>query len=90
MLKKIASRCTEPELAYATDEDTTSLSPDPRSNRFDMGSDPIEWARHRIDLVYDRMSSILDWSVKDEESWYHLWSTFTNLLIEKAFVLDYV
>jgi hypothetical protein len=90
MLQEIASRAAEPELAYASDEDTTPFGPDPRSNRFDMGADPLDWARTRIELIDKRMENILDWAVKDEESWYHLRRTFTSLLVEKAFVLDYV
>ncbi len=90
MLHEIASRAAEPELAYASDEDTTLLGPDPRSARFDMGSDPIEWARLRIDLVNKRMDNILEWAVKDRESWYHLRQAFVALYFEKVLVLDYV
>jgi len=90
MLQKIASRAAEPELAYASDEDTTALGADPLTNRFDCGRDPVDWARTRIELIDKRMESILDWAVKDRESWYHLRQAFTRLLFEKAFVLDYV
>ena len=90
MLLEIAKRSTEPELVYATDEDTTYTSPDPRANRFDMGSDPVEWARTRFEVVDQRMKSILEWGVKDAESWYYLRSAFVALLREKASVLDYV
>ncbi|MFH0983017.1 MAG: zinc-dependent metalloprotease [Planctomycetota bacterium] len=90
MLREIASRAAEPELTYATDEDTMFASPDPRTNRFDMGADPVEWARTRIDLVNQRMDNLLDWAVKDQESWYHVRDAFVSLLIEKVFVLDYV
>ncbi len=90
MLLEIAKRSTEPELAYATDEDTTYVAPDPRSNRFDMGSDPIEWAKARFAIVDQRMKNILDWSVKDAEGWYFMRSAFLSLLLEKASVLDYV
>lgn len=90
MLLEIASRGTDPELAYATDEDTTFLSPDPRSNRFDMGSSPVEWARTRMELVDQRMATIKDWAVKDQESWYHLRRAFLSLWTEKVFVMDYV
>ncbi|MCK6484840.1 MAG: zinc-dependent metalloprotease [Phycisphaerae bacterium] len=90
MLQAIASRCNQPELAYATDEDTTFISPDPRSNRFDMGADPIDWARTRIELVDARMDTILDWAVRDQESWYHLRNTFVQLLFEKATIFEYV
>ncbi len=90
MLDAIASRAGEPQLVYATDEDTTFLGPEPRSNRFDMGRDPINWAKERITLVNKRMSTLLDWSVKDHESWYFLRASFQSLLFDKAFVLDYV
>ena len=50
-LEKIASRSGEPLLAYATDEDTTSRDPDPMSNRFDLGNDPVAFARMRAELV---------------------------------------
>ena len=45
-LKKIAARSGEPALAYATDEDTRGIDPDPLSNRFDLGKDPLDYAKH--------------------------------------------
>lgn len=90
MLQQIASRCGEKELAYATDEDTTYMAPDPTVNRFDMGRDPLVWAQLRIDLCNQRMSNALEWAVKDKESWYHLRSTFASLMFERARVLDFV
>jgi hypothetical protein len=90
MLAEIASRSAEPELAYATDEDCTFFAPDPRVNRFDMGTDPIDWAKTRIELVNQRMDNILEWAVKDKESWYHLRSAFLTLTFEKLRVLDHV
>jgi hypothetical protein len=90
MLHAIASRATEPQLAYATDEDTSMLSADPHTNRFDMGACPMAWAKERIKLVDQRMANILEWAVKDQESWYHLRSAFLTLMFEKIRVLDYV
>jgi hypothetical protein len=90
MLREIASRSTEPLLAYATDEDTTYFSPDPRTWRFDVGADPVAWARDRSALVDRRLGEIRDWAVKDQESWYHLTDAFFTLMVEKAIVLDYV
>jgi hypothetical protein len=90
MLREIASRSTEPELAYGTDEDATFLGPDPRVVRFDLTDDPVAWARERTALVNNRMANLLEWAVKDQESWYHLTQAFAILMIEKAFVLDYV
>jgi len=57
-LAKIAARSGEPALAYATDEDTEPGDPDPFSNRFDFGSDPIEFARTRAELVAQLMPQI--------------------------------
>ena len=59
-LEKIAGRSGEPELAYATDEDTESADPDPLSNRFDLGADPLEFARSRAELVAQVMPDITE------------------------------
>lgn len=59
-LEKIAGRSGEPALAFATDEDTESNDPDPFSNRFDLGKDPLEFARLRADLVAEVMPKIAD------------------------------
>ncbi len=66
-LEKIASRSGEPALAYATDEDTEWGDPDPLSNRFDLGDDPLEFAASRATLVAQVMPSIADrMTAKDE------------------------
>ncbi|MBI2480744.1 MAG: zinc-dependent metalloprotease [Planctomycetia bacterium] len=52
-LEKIASRSGEPQLAYATDEDTVGSDPDPNSNRFDLGSDALEYAKMRAQVVQE-------------------------------------
>ncbi len=59
-LEKIAGRSGEPELAYATDEDTQWADPDPLTNRFDLGSDPLEFARSRAELVAQVMPKITE------------------------------
>jgi hypothetical protein len=59
-LEKIAGRSGEPALAYATDEETEFGDPDPLSNRFDLGSDPLEFARSRAELVAQVMPLIAD------------------------------
>lgn len=90
MLADIAGRAAEPELVYASDEDTTFVGCDPRVNRFDLGADPMEAAVDRIKLVDERLKSILDWAVKDKEPWYYLRSTFLTLMAERATIQDYV
>ena len=59
-LEKIAGRSGEPLLAYATDEDSEWADPDPLSNRFDLGADPLEFARARAELVAQVMPKIAD------------------------------
>lgn len=88
MLCQIAGRSAEPLLAYATDEDTFG-GPDPRVNRFDCGADPIDWARTRIELVDKRLANIMDWAVKDKESWYHLRQAYQRLVFERVSAIDF-
>jgi hypothetical protein len=60
-LAKIAARSTEPQLAYATDEDAGGgpfPGMDPEVNRFDLGSDPLAYYRKRLKLsreLWDRI-----------------------------------
>jgi len=65
-LARIAARTsTEPTLAYATDEDAgyenLFMGIDPEVNRFDLGSDPIEYYRKRMKLtreLWDRLEAL--------------------------------
>jgi hypothetical protein len=59
-LDKIAARSGESVLAYATDEETEFGDPDPLSNRFDLGNDPLEFAKSRAELVAQVMPLIAD------------------------------
>jgi hypothetical protein len=54
-LRKIAARASDPLLAYATDEDAGGFwaqpyEMDPLVNRFDLGSDPLQYAMLRAQL----------------------------------------
>jgi hypothetical protein len=58
-LAKIAARSTEPQLAYATDEETGAgiEAADPEVNQRDLGADPLSFARRRMALsreLWDR------------------------------------
>ena len=66
-LEKIAARSGEPVLAYATDEDTEWGDPDPLSNRFDLGNDPVEFARSRAELVAQVMPQIVERMTDDDK-----------------------
>jgi hypothetical protein len=65
--KKVATRAADPELAYATDEDT--WGPDPSSRRWDLGADPLDYAKEQVRLAKYIRGRIIDKFVKDGESW---------------------
>ena len=62
-LLKIAVRSGEPGLDYATDEDTRSGDPDPLSNRFDLGKDPVAYALRQMTAVNSLMPKVLERAV---------------------------
>ncbi len=64
---KVLSRCAEPELQYATDEDT--WGPDPLARRYDLSSNPLEYANNQMELVRYHRDNLLDGFVKDGDSW---------------------
>ncbi|WP_317204014.1 zinc-dependent metalloprotease [Janthinobacterium sp.] len=50
-LEKIAARSSEAQLAYGTDEDAQANVADPEVNAFDLGDDPLLYARGRLELT---------------------------------------
>lgn len=65
--KKVLARVAEPELVYATDEDTWGS--DPLARRYDLGSDPLEFANSRMRLTKQQRADIISKFVKDGDSW---------------------
>jgi hypothetical protein len=66
-LKPILDRVAEPELAYATDEDT--MGPDPLARRYDFSKNPLDYAQNQMRLIKKNREKILDKFVKDGQSW---------------------
>lgn len=66
-LKPVLARVAEPELAYATDEDT--WGPDPYATRYDFAKDPLSYAENQMRLVNKNRAAIVKSFVKDGESW---------------------
>lgn len=67
-LAKIAARSAEPGLDYATDEDTRgSLDPDPLSNRFDLGKDPLVYSQRQMTTASSLIPKILERAVENGE-----------------------
>lgn len=50
-LSAIASRSAEPGLAFCTDFDMNQNQIDPLANYFDLGSDPLRYCHHKVDLT---------------------------------------
>ncbi len=66
-LNPVLQRVAEPELVYATDEDT--LGPDPLATRYDFAKDPISYAENQMVLVKEHRAKLLEKFVKDGDSW---------------------
>ncbi|HEV8544228.1 MAG TPA: zinc-dependent metalloprotease [Verrucomicrobiae bacterium] len=66
-LKKILSRVSEPELQYATDEDT--WGPDPLARRYDFAANPIAYATNQMGLAKTHRARLVKKFVKDGQSW---------------------
>jgi Met-zincin/Domain of unknown function (DUF5117) len=66
-LKAILNRVAEPDLQYATDEDT--FGPDPLARRYDLSKDPLEYADSQMRIVRHDRSEIIGKLVKNGDSW---------------------
>ncbi len=93
-LQKIAARSGEPALAYATDEDTRGSDPDPDSNRFDLGSDSLEYAKIRSQIVQELLPGMVDRMTKEGDDYTQARRAFNVLLSQHGqsmfFVARYV
>lgn len=79
-LRKLAARSAEPQLAYATDEDTRGIDPDPLSNRYDMGNDTIEYAKQRAKLIGELWPTVIDRATPDGDGYQRSRQAFGVLL----------
>ena len=66
-LKNILSRVSEPELQFATDEDTTG--PDPLARRYDFSAEPLSYAQEQARLIERFRKRLMTDYVKDGDSW---------------------
>lgn len=90
-LKKIASRGSEPGLDYLTDEDTRgSIDSDPLSNRFDLGKDPLEFARRETKAASELWSQVVDRAVAPGEGYQRARQAFGMLFMKYWQTLSYV
>lgn len=64
---KVLTRCAEPELQYGTDEDT--WGPDPFARRYDLSSNPLDYANNLMELVRYHRKNLIGGFVKEGDSW---------------------
>ena len=87
-LAKIASRSIEPQLAYATDEDAgvgkMFIGIDPQVNRFDLGSDPLEYYKRRMTLSRELWDRIENLKLAPGESYERLTRSFVAGFLQVA------
>ena len=78
-LAQIASRSTEPLLAFATDEEAISQfgGMDPEVNQFDLGADPLEYYKKRMKLSRELWDRLQTMKLKEGESYDRLTRSFS-------------
>ncbi len=82
-LQKIASRAASPELRYATDGDASMYQYrdlDPLVNRWDLGADPLEFAKQRQAIVAGLWDEIADKVTQDGMGYQRVRRAFRSLL----------
>ncbi|QDV24280.1 zinc-dependent metalloprotease [Aureliella helgolandensis] len=66
-LDKILARVSEPELQFATDEDTSG--PDPLARRYDFSAEPLDYAKEQAILIERFRKNLMNDYVKKGDSW---------------------
>ena len=84
-LGKIASKVATSELRYATDGDASMYQYrdlDPLVNRWDLGADPLEFAKRRQEIISELWDDIADRVTKDGMGYQRVRRAFRSLLGE--------
>lgn len=81
-LKEMVKESARRELQYATDEDASG--PDPLVARWDLGADPLDWAKARVKLIHTLRGRLLDKAVEDGQPWHLLRQAYEQTLGEQA------
>ena len=78
-LQQIAKMAPKAGLDYATDEDMMASS-DPLVNVWDLGSDPLQYARDRVQIAQDLFNNLSDKAIDGGEGYQRVRSAFSVLL----------
>ncbi|MFB6272741.1 MAG: zinc-dependent metalloprotease [Salinibacter sp.] len=84
-LNKIAATSSDPMHRYGTDEDTWlgAYAVDPLTNAWELGSNPMAFARTRTQLVEKVMPKLDERLVAEGERYYPLRRATTSLIVER-------
>ncbi len=89
-LRKIATRAPTPELTYATDSDAYGYQHrdiDPLVNRWDLGDDPLEFAKQRREIVVGLWDKIANKVTKEGEGYQRTRRAFRTLIVEHGYTM---
>jgi len=81
-LAKIAGRSGEAGLSFSTDEDTRPFDPDPFSNQFDLGKDPLNFVRRQLTHTNEMVPTVVKSAVRNGEGYQRARQAFGLLLKE--------
>ena len=83
--RKLARQGAQPGHALGTDEESSLLyGLDPRVQQWDLGEEPLAWARDRIDLIRGLWKTLPERSLRDDSRYAELTDNFTALLSQYA------
>ena len=89
-LGKIAARVATSDLTYGTDEDASAYQYrdlDPLVNRWDLGADPLEFAKQRREIVIALWDKIVDKVTKEGMGYQRVRRAFGNLIGEHGYTM---
>lgn len=82
-LAKVAARSSEPGHDFLSDSDTRgSIDPDPLTNRFDLGKDPVAYAQRQTAAVNALLPKISDKVAKEGQGYQRVRQAFSRLYSE--------
>ena len=79
-LKAITDQVAKAGLAFATDEDT--WGPDPYVNRWDMGKNPLNFSKSRVEIARHLLKDLEKRAMKEGQGFRRLRSAFGGMLYE--------
>jgi hypothetical protein len=89
-LKKIAERSGDPKYAFSDDDDARSIDPDPRVNRYDLGNDPVAYAKSQAKLVAESLPNIVDGLTEKGEGYQKARRAFNVLIARQGEAMFFV